>query len=49
MQRFDLYVKLELELDDDEIPERIAREICRQIEKLYGVRSAEVSNSVARE
>lgn len=49
MQRFDLYVKVELELDDDETPERIAREICRQLEKLYGVRAAEVSSKIARE
>lgn len=49
MQRVDLYVKVELELEDDETPERLASEICRQLEKLYGVRSAEVSNSIARE
>ncbi len=49
MQRVDLYVKVELELDDDETPDRIAREICRNVEKLYGVRSAEVSSRVTRE
>lgn len=49
MQRFDLYVKVEVELDEDEKPERIAGEICRQLEKLYGVRSAELSSSVARD
>ena len=49
MQRLDLYVKVELELDEDETPDRIAGEICRHIEKLYGVRSAEVSSKVARE
>lgn len=49
MQRLDLYVKVEVELDDEEKPERLAGEICRQLEKLYGVCSAEISSSVARE
>jgi hypothetical protein len=49
MQRVDLYIKVEVDLDEDEKPERIAREICRQIEKIYVVRSAELSNAVARE
>jgi hypothetical protein len=49
MQRFDLYIKVEVELEEDEKPERFAGEICRQLEKLYGVRSAELSNSVVRE
>ncbi len=45
----DLYIKVEVELDDEEELERVAAEICRQIEKLYAVRSAELSNSVVRE
>jgi hypothetical protein len=49
MRRFDLYIKVEVELDADEKPDRVANEICRQLEKLYGVRSAELSNSVARD
>jgi hypothetical protein len=49
MKRIDLYIKVELELDEDEKPERVAREICRQLEKLYFVRSAEPSNTVARD
>jgi hypothetical protein len=49
MQRVDLYIKLELELEEDEKPERVAGEICRQLEKLYMVRRAEVSNAVARD
>jgi hypothetical protein len=49
MQRVDLYIKVEVELDEEETPERIAREICRQLEKNYGVRSAELSNAVTRE
>ena len=49
MQRVDLYIKVTVDLDEDEKPERVAGEICRQIEKLYVVRSAELSSTVARE
>lgn len=46
MKRVDLYIKVEVELDESESPERVANEICRQIQKLYIVRSAELSNTV---
>ena len=49
MKRVDLYIKVELELDEEEKPERVAAEICRQLERMYVVRSAEVSNAVTRE
>ena len=49
MKRVDLYIKVELELDKEEKPERVAGEICRQLEKIYFVRSAELSNAVTRE
>jgi hypothetical protein len=49
MQRVDLYIKVEVELDQDEPPERIANEICRMLQKMYFVRSAELSNAVSRE
>jgi hypothetical protein len=49
MQRIDLYIKVELDLDDDEKPDRVAREICRQLEKFYFVRSAEPSSTVIRD
>lgn len=49
MQRVDLYIKVRVDLEEDEKPERVAGEICRQLEKLYVVRSAELSNIVARE
>lgn len=49
MRRLDLYIKVEVELDEDEKPERVANEICKQIEKIYVVRSAELSNAVSRE
>jgi hypothetical protein len=50
MKRVDLYIKVEVELEEEEEkPERVAREICRQIEKIYVVRSAELSNTIVRE
>jgi len=49
MARTDLYLKLELDHEEDEKPERLASEICRQLLKMYGVRSAEVSNMVRRQ
>jgi hypothetical protein len=49
MQRVDLYVKVEVELDEGETPERIANEICRLLQKVYFVRSAELSSAVPQE
>jgi hypothetical protein len=49
MNRADLYLKLELDLDDLEKPERIAAEICRMLRKVYGVRQVEVSSIVERD
>jgi len=44
MNRADLFLKIEIELQEDEQPERIGEEICRQIRKMYGVRQAELSS-----
>jgi hypothetical protein len=49
MPRTDVYLKVELNVDEKEQPERLAAEICRQIRKIYGVRSAEVTNMVDRD
>jgi hypothetical protein len=49
MARTDLYLKVELDLDEKEKPERLASEICRMIRKVYGVRSAEVSSMVEKD
>ena len=49
MQRVDLFIKVEVELDEDEKPERVASEICRQVEKIYVVRSAELSSVAMQE
>lgn len=44
MQRIHLYLKVTLDVDDDDRPEKLGTEICRQIKKVYGVRAAEVTN-----
>lgn len=49
MVRTDIYLKVELVLDEKEPVERVAAEICRVIRKLHGVRQAEVSSTVERE
>lgn len=46
MQRADLFIKVEVEVDEEEKLERVAAEICRQVEKIYVVRSAELSSSM---
>ncbi len=49
MARIDVHVKVEIDIDEKEQPERLAAEICRQIRKVYGVRSAEISTIVERD
>ncbi|MFN7995583.1 MAG: hypothetical protein U0Q18_18380 [Bryobacteraceae bacterium] len=44
MNRTNLFFKVEIEHDKEEQPERLGNEICRQIMKIYGVRSAELSS-----
>jgi hypothetical protein len=44
-----LFIKVEIEHAEREAPERLGREICRQILKVYGVRTAEVLNAAAAE
>lgn len=44
MNRADLFLKVEIESDDHETPERIGEETWRQILKMYGARRAELSN-----
>lgn len=39
-----LYFKVEVEQQPGEDPERLAGEICRQIQRVYGVRLAEFSS-----
>ena len=49
MRRVDVYLKVELELDDKEAPERIASEISRMVRRVYSVRRTEVSSIIDRD
>ena len=49
MQYLDIYFKVELELDNAEQPQRVARELERILAKHYGVRTAEATNLVVHE
>ena len=44
MKRTNLFLKVEVEHDKDEKPERLGEELCRMLRKLYGVRDAELTN-----
>ncbi len=49
MPKVDVYLKIELDLDADEKPEKIAQELCKQVRKVYSVRAADVSSIVPRD
>jgi hypothetical protein len=42
--RANLFIKVEVDYDGNEPPEKLAEQICRQIRKIYGVRKAELSH-----
>lgn len=44
MNRTNLFIKVEVEHNKDEQPERLGEELCRMLRKLYGVRDAELTN-----
>ncbi|MGJ5814028.1 hypothetical protein [Paludibaculum fermentans] len=44
MKNIDVYIKVEVDLDESEHPQRFAEELCRVLKRVYGVRKAEVSN-----
>ena len=49
MAQFDIHLKVRMDINADERPEKLAGELCRQLLKLYGVRSAEMVNYVQQE
>jgi len=49
MPRTDLFIKVVIDHDKTEKPEKLAAEICRQAEKVYGVRKAELNNYVTQQ
>ncbi len=48
MARMNFYIKVEVDLREGEKPDKLGYEICRVIQKVYGVRQAEVSSVVNR-
>ena len=48
MARTDIYIKVEVEHDREESPEKMGSELVRQLRKLYIVRRAEVTNHVKK-
>jgi hypothetical protein len=48
MPRTDLYLKVQVDHDAIDRPERLADEICRRILKIHGVRSAEMTNWISQ-
>ncbi len=44
MSRTNLFLKVEVEHDPEEKPERLGEELCRHLMKLYGVRAAETTH-----
>ncbi len=47
--RTDVYLKIVVEHYPPDSPQKIAADICRQVEKVYGVRRAELSNIVSQQ
>lgn len=48
MPRTDIYIKVTVDHDREESPEKLASELVRQLKKLYAVRNAELTNFVPR-
>ncbi len=44
MKRTHLFIKVEIEHDSEERPERLGADLCRQLMKFYGVREAELTS-----
>lgn len=49
MKAVDYYLKVEVDLPEDEDARRYAEELCRQLRKNYGVRKAELSSVTEHE
>ncbi len=44
MKSIDVYIKVEVDLNETEHPKKFAEELCRILKKVYGVRKAEINN-----
>jgi hypothetical protein len=49
MPRTDLYIKVVLQHEEGDKPDKLAAELCRMLQRHYNVRTAEVSNLVPQE
>jgi hypothetical protein len=49
MSRTNLFLKVEIEHEKDEKPQRLGEDLCRKLLKVYGVRSAELASYTATE
>ena len=49
MPRTDIFLKVTIDHDQEEAPEKLASELCRRIEAVYGVRAAEMSHFTRHE
>lgn len=47
MQRIQLYLKIVIEGDDDERPEKLAGEVQRLLRRVHGVKEVELTNSTS--
>lgn len=45
MQRIQVYLKVVIEVDDDERPDRLTVELQRVLKRVHGVREVELTNS----
>ncbi len=44
VKSIDVYIKVEVDLNETEHPKQFAEELCRILKKVYGVRKAEINN-----
>lgn len=45
MQRIQVYLKVVVEVDDDERPDKLTTELQRVLKRVHGVREVELTNS----
>lgn len=49
MQRIQVYLKVVVEADDDERPDKLTTELQRVLKRVHGVREVELTNSTVEE
>jgi hypothetical protein len=46
MKSIDVYLKVEVDIEESEGTQKFAEELCRILRRVYGVRKAEINNIV---